>query len=135
MAYEPYVFQQQTQVSREELARARQAIHEMEHHLANFENQVRLMQSNVKTDEDAVKFSSALLELNRTKDALQRHVSAYNDMIRIANVEHTSRLSAQAKREIYHLYHSKRFTQDLLAAQYGVQQSTISKIVNGPMPT
>jgi len=135
MTFQPYSYQQQNEVSREELARTRQTIHEMERHLNNLDRNVRMMQSNVKTPDDAVKYSSALLELNRGKEDLQRHINSYNDMIRIANITHTSRLSEQAKREIYHLYHSKRYTQDQLAEHYGVQQGTVSKIINGSIPS
>ncbi|WP_152998348.1 hypothetical protein [Pantoea stewartii] len=134
MAFEPYVYQQQTQVSREELARTRQAIHELEYHLTKVDSYVRMMQSTITSPEEMHKYSSAVLELNRGRAELQRHINAYNDMIRIANVTHSSRLTEQAKREIYHFYHSGRYTQDQLATQYGVQQGTVSKIVNGPVP-
>jgi len=137
MHFEPIIQQQQQQqqVSREELARARQAISEMERHYSNYETQIRLLQSNMRTEEDAVKYATLVLELNRCRDFLNRHINAYNELIRLANVEFpTSKLSEQAKREIYHFYHSGRYTQTQLAHQYGVQQGTISKIVNGQPP-
>ncbi|MBE5213312.1 hypothetical protein IG611_01350 [Pectobacterium sp. A535-S3-A17] len=128
-----HVYEQQ--ITREQLARTRQAVEEMRLHYDNYEQQVRLMQNNIKTDEDAVRYSSLLLELNRGRDNLNRHINSYNEMVRIANLSFTSRLSDIAKREIYHLYHSGRYTQDQLAAHYGIQQGTVSKIVNGQPPS
>lgn len=134
MSYEPYMYQQQTQVSREELARTRQTIHEFELHLNRLDQQVRMMQTALNSQDDIQRYSNLLFELNRGRAELQRHIKTYNEMIRLANVTHTSRLSEQAKREIYHLYHARRYTQDQLALQYGIQQSTVSKIVNGSAP-
>ncbi|MBT2772120.1 hypothetical protein J7J47_07720 [Halomonas sp. ISL-60] len=135
MTYTTYIQQEQQQVSREELARSRQAITEMEHHYSNYEAQVRMMQNNMKTDEDALKYANLMLELNRCRDNLRRHIDSYNELVRIANVQFpTTRLSDQVKREIYHLYHSNRYTQVQLAQQYGIEQSTVSKIVNGQPP-
>ncbi|GAA3705491.1 hypothetical protein GCM10022421_10500 [Oceanisphaera sediminis] len=136
MALEPIIIQQQQQVSREELARSKQAITELQYHYDNYESQLRLLQNNMTTEEDAVQYASLMLELNRCRDNLNRHITSYNQLIQLANVQFPStRLGDQAKREIYHFYHSGRYTQVELASQYGVQQSTISKIVNGPQPS
>jgi chromosome segregation ATPase len=135
MQFEP-IIQQQQQVSREELARSKQAITELQHHYNSYEAQLRLLQSNMKTEEDSIKYASLMLELNRCRDNLNRHINAYNELVQLANVEFpTNRLSEQAKKEIYHFYHSGRYNQNQLASQYGVQQSTISKIVNGSQPS
>lgn len=135
MTIPTYIQQEQQQVSREQLARSRQAIAEMEHHYNNYEAQMRMMQSNIRTEEDALKYASLMLELNRCRDNLKRHIDSYNELVRIANVQFsTTRISDQVKREIYHFYHSKRYTQMQLAQQYGVDQSTVSKIVNGQPP-
>lgn len=135
MQFEPIIQQQQQQVSREELARSKQAITELQHHYDSYEAQLRLLQSNMKTEEDSIKYASIMLELNRCRDNLNRHINAYNELVQLANVEFpTSRLSEQAKKEIYHFYHSGRYNQNQLASQYGVQQGTISKIVNDSQP-
>ncbi|MBS3799099.1 hypothetical protein [Pseudoalteromonas sp. BDTF-M6] len=135
MHFEPIIQQQQQQITREELARSKQAITELQHHYNTYEAQVRMLQSNMKTEEDAIQYSTLMLELNRCRENLNRHINAYNQLVQLANVQFpTSRLSDQAKKEIYHFYHSGRYNQVQLASQYGVQQSTISKIVNGPQP-
>ncbi|MDN0008060.1 hypothetical protein QVM88_17385 [Providencia stuartii] len=134
MAIAPFNHVMEQQISREQLARTRQVIEEMQIHYNNYENQVRMMQHNIKNQEDALAYSSHILELNRCRDNIIRHINSYNQMIQLANVQFKSNLSDQAKREIYHFYHSGRYTQDQLAAHYSVQQSTISKIVNGPAP-
>lgn len=134
--FQPIIIQEQQQISREDLARSQQAIAEMQHHYNTYQAQVNILQNNIITQEDAHRFSGLLLELNRCRDSLNRHIAAYNELVSLANVQFaSSRLSDQAKREIYHLYHSGRWTQIQLAGQYGVQQSTISKIVNGQAPT
>jgi hypothetical protein len=136
MHFEPIIEQQQQQVSREELARSKQAIAELQHHYNTYEAQLRMLQSSMNTQEDAVKYASLMLELNRCRDSLNRHITAYNQLIQLADVQFpTSRLSDQAKKEIYHLYHSGRYNQIQLASHYGIQQSTVSKIINGPQPS
>lgn len=133
MNFEPVIQQQQQQITREELARAKQAITELQYHYNNYESQLRLLQHNMKTPEDALQYSNLMLQLNRSRDDLNRHIQAYNQLIQLANIEFsTAKISEQAKREIYHFYHSGRYNQNQLASQYGVQQGTISKIVNTP---
>lgn len=127
---------QQQQITREELARARQVIVEMQHHCSVYENQVLMLQRTIKDPKDALELARCIVELNQKKEALDSHIHAYNRLIQLANVEFpNNRLSDQARREIYHLYYSGRYTQVQLAEQYGVQQSTISKIINNPQPT
>ncbi|HFP9398650.1 TPA: helix-turn-helix domain-containing protein [Klebsiella michiganensis] len=134
MSFQPINQPYQQQITREQLARTRQALDEMKLHYDNYEAHIRQMQHNIKTPEDSIKFSTHILELNRCRDNLIRHINAYNEMIQISNLQFSSRLSEQAKTEIYHFYKSGRYTQEQLAAQYGVTQSAISKIVNGSVP-
>jgi hypothetical protein len=121
-------------IQRHEIARIRQTINDLEQHFNTIYQTATYLGQNLRTHEDTIRYASALLELNQTRDSLQRHYSALNEMIQLANIDFGKTIPDQSRREIYHLYHAGRYTQAQLATQYQISQSAVSKIVNGLAP-
>ena len=92
------------------------------------------MSMKISTQEESIKYGSLLLELNRSREDLNRYYKSLNEMMQMANFNFGKRIPEQSKKEIYHYYHAGRYNQNELANQYGVAQGTINKIVNGNSP-
>ncbi len=125
---------QDTQLQRNEIARMQQLIFDTELHLRHLNDNVMYLGRNIRTQEESIRYASLLVELNQTKDYLNSHYQALNNMIQMANLNFSKTIPEQCRREIYHLYHAGRYTQTQLASQYNVSQSAVNKIVNGAAP-
>lgn len=117
-----------------ELARLRQTIMELEFHQSNLISQLNALAMRISTPEDHMQYAQLLGLINGTRASLEQHVSALHQLLALVPAESGRQVSDQAKREIYHLYHASRYTQEALAMQYGVSQSTVNRIVNGAPP-
>lgn len=117
------------QASREEIAQLNQEIHAINKHIQNRQQNLNYLQQTMKTQEDAVVYATLLLEQNKLIDSVKNYTKKLEDMLRISNFNFGNKLSNQTKKEIYHLYHSGKYTQVELANQYNTTQSTISKII------
>lgn len=123
------------QVQRHEIARLQQLIHEAENFNANAYQRLVVLAQNIKTKEDAQEYANLQLQFNMSRNTAMQHYATLQKMLQLANVDYGKNISEQARREIYHMYHMGRYNQNELAAQYGISQSAVSKIVNEPAPT
>lgn len=132
----PSYMQQEQQNQRHHIARLQQVIFELENHVAGLHNNLAYLGRNMRTQNDTVQYVNLLLELNQKLPTLEGYRANLVQMIAMANISYSgTTIPDQCKREIYHLYHAGRYTQDQLARHYGCSQSAVNKIVNGPAPT
>lgn len=125
-------FAQQNQ--RHEIARLQQFVYELENYVATAHQRLVYMSSTMQSPEQILEFSQLQLEFNRSYKSLIEHQATLTQMLSLASPSFEKQISEQCRREIYHLYHAGRYTQAQLAAQYGVSQSAVSKIVNSAAP-
>lgn len=126
--------QQAQQLQRHEIARMQQLIQDMQCHMSLLQQRLITLGQTMKTREESQEYADKLWELNVTNQNFIKHYEVLNQMIQMANLDFSKTIPEQCKREIYHLYHAGRYTQEQLAYQYQVSQSAVSKIVNGPAP-
>lgn len=124
------------QNQRHEIARVRQFVIELEHHLATMHERLIHFGRNVSTAEDSVKYGQLMLEMNQKRVSLESYRNTLVELTAMADGASGfgKTLSEQCKREIFHLYATGRYTQEQLAWQYGTTQGTVCKVVNGPSP-
>jgi hypothetical protein len=85
--------------------------------------------------EGQLEYARLLVQYNGNRAALDQHVKTIQQMLAILPSDQgRPHISEQTKREIYHLYHASRYTQEALAAQYGISQTSVQRIVTGPPP-
>nr|WP_202979401.1 helix-turn-helix transcriptional regulator [Aeromonas hydrophila] len=125
-------FAQQNQ--RHEIARLQQFVYELENYVATVHQRLVYMGSTLSSPEQVLEYSQLQLAFNQSYQSLKEHQSTLSKMLSLAAPSFEKPISEQCRREIYHLYYAGRYTQNQLAAQYGVSQSAVSKIVNGPAP-
>ena len=124
----------QQQIQRHEVARMQQTISEMEWHLNGLHQRAAYLGQTMQTDQDRKEFTNLLMKLNQTTASLNMHYDDLSKMVNMANLNYGKNIPEQCRREVYHLYHAGRYNQSQLASHYGVSQSAVSKIVNGPAP-
>jgi hypothetical protein len=125
-------FAQQNQ--RHEIARLQQFVYELEGYIATVHQRLVYMSSTLSSSEQVDEYSKLQLEFNRSYQELKNHQSTLSKMLSLAPPSFEKQISDQCRREIYHLYHAGRYTQEQLGVQYGVSQSAVSKITKGPAP-
>lgn len=125
--------QMEQQNQRHQIARTRQFIYELEQHIANIYGQLTYLARNL-TSENAFAYTNLLTEFRNSYDQLQNYKNNLVELMNMMPIEFGKTISEQCKREIYHLYHAGRYTQNDLANHYGISQSAVSKIVNGDAP-
>jgi len=128
--------QQSQQIQRHEVARMQQFVFDLEKHINDLHKHVTYIGQTMSSQEESMKYSSLLLELNKTISSLNTHKQTLNQMLQMSGINFGKTIPDQSRREIYHYYHAGRFSQAELARQYGISQSAVSKIVNSqaPMP-
>lgn len=122
------------QVQRHEIAQMRQLMHDLEQHRANMYQQLSLLATQIATKEDQLRYVGLLQKIRETEQSLVDHSNYLAQMLSMVPTEFSRNVPDQVKREIYHLYHAGRYTQEQLANHYGVSQSTVNRIVNGEAP-
>ena len=127
-------YSQAPQVQRHEIARIRQLIHDLENHHANLFNQLSILATEVDTPEDQLRYAGLVQKIRETRKSLMDHSKYLEELLTIAPTDFSRNISDQVKREIFHLYSAGRYTQDELANQYAVSQSTVHRIVTGEAP-
>jgi uncharacterized protein YjcR len=127
-------YSQAPQVQRHEIARIRQFMHESELHLANMYQQLSILATQISTPEQQLEYARLIQKIRETQQSLVQHNEYLTQMLAMVPTEFPRTISDQVKREIYHLYHAGRYTQEHLAAHYGVSQSTVHRIVTGEAP-
>lgn len=131
----PAYVQQEQQNQRHEIARMQQMIAELEHHIATVHDRLAYLGRILRTDEQRQEYTRLLVQVNTALPQLQNYRESLAAMVRMTPMNYgRGSIPEQCRREIYHLYHAGRYTQEQLANQYGCGQSAISKIVNGPPP-
>ena len=126
--------QMEQQNQRHQIARTRQVIYELEQHTANIHGQLTYLDTNL-TPENALDYTNLLPKFRSSFDELQNYKNNLVALMSMMPIEFSKTISEQCKREIYHLYHAGRYTQNELANHYGISQSAVSKIVNGEPPS
>lgn len=129
----PY-YSQAPQVQRHEIGRLRQFIQETEFHRSHMYHQLNILAPKIATPEDQLQYVGLLQEIRNSEAALAQHHQALTKMLALVPLEYPRQLTDQVRREIYHLYHASRYTQEHLAEHYGVSQSTVHRIVTGEPP-
>ena len=127
-------YAQAPQVQRHEIARIRQFMYELEQHCANMYQQLSILATQIATSEDQFRYVGLLQEIRKTEQSLVDHNNYLAQMLTMVPTDFSRNIPDQVKREIYHLYHAGRYTQEQLAHHYGVSQSTVNRIVNGEAP-
>lgn len=128
-----YVRQAQ-QIQRHEIARMQQFVLDLENHIDTIHQELTLIARTMNSEEDRLKYTTLLLDFNKTIDGLNDHREKLNEMLIMADTNFGKTIPDLCRREIYHLYHAGRYSQIELANQYDISQSAVSKIVNGGMP-
>lgn len=129
----PY-YSQAPQMQRHEVARMRQFMQELEFHRNNLYQQLNLLAPRISSPEDQLRYAGLIQQIRDTEASLGQHHQTLTQMLAMVPMEYPRQLTDQVKREIYHLYHASRYTQEQLANHYGVSQSTIHRIVTGEAP-
>lgn len=133
--HNPAYIQNEQQNQRHEMARMQQIIFELEHHIATVHNRLAYLGRVLSTEEQRLEYVNLLTRLNTAIPHLESYKATLASMMQLAPMSYGKvSIPDQCRREIYHLYHSGRYTQEQLGAQYGCGQSAVSKIVNGPAP-
>ncbi|EKU30136.1 MULTISPECIES: hypothetical protein [Alcaligenes] len=128
-------YSQAPQVQQHEIGRIRQFIMELEWQQSNLFSQLTLLGTRLVTPEDRLRYVNLLAQYHQNQDSLNQHGTVLQEMLALLPVEQGRvQISDQVKREIYHLYHASRYTQEALASQYGISQSSVQRIVTGPAP-
>ncbi|ASL25592.1 helix-turn-helix domain-containing protein [Azotobacter chroococcum] len=127
-------YAQAPEVQRHEIARIRQFMHELELHRANMYRQLSILATRIATPEQQLEYVGLIQKIRETEQVLIQHNDYLNQMLAMVPMEYSRQIPDQVKREIYHLYHAGRYTQEQLAAHYGVSQSTVHRIVAGDAP-
>lgn len=127
-------YSQAPQVQRHEIARIRQLMHELEQHRANMYQQLSILATQIATPVDQLRYVGLLQKIRETEQSLVDHNTYLAQILTMVPTDFSRNIPDQVKREIYHLYHASRYTQEQLANQYGVSQSTVNRIVNGEAP-
>lgn len=130
----PAYYVQAPQVQRHEIARIRQFMYELTQHRDNMYRQLSMLAPQIATSKQQLEYVGLIQKIRGTEQALTEHNNYLNQMLAMAQPEYSRQIPDQVKREIYHLYHAGRYTQELLAEQYGVSQSTVHRIVTGDAP-
>jgi hypothetical protein len=130
----PAFIQVEQQNQRHEIARLSQFIFELEHHVATIHNRLAYLGQVLATPEQRLEYAQLLMDMNSGMGALHKHRETLQAMLALTQSTFGKQIPDHCRREIYHLYHAGRYTQEQLAGQYGVSQSAVSKIVNGPIP-
>ena len=125
---------QAPQIQRHEIARMQQFVLDLENHVDTIHQKLTLIARTMSSEEDRLRYTTMLLDFNKTIDSLNEHREKLNEMLSMADTNFGKTIPEQCRREIYHLYHSGRYSQVELANQYDISQSAVSKIVNGSMP-
>lgn len=128
------LYSQAFQVQRHEIARIRQFMHELEMHRANLYQQLSILATQIATPEDQLRYVGLIQKIRETEASLSDRQNYLTEILAMVPTEFSRNIPDQVKREIYHLYHAGRYTQEHLAAHYGVSQSTVNRIVNGEAP-
>ncbi|WP_333689273.1 hypothetical protein [Methylococcus capsulatus] len=128
------IYSQAPQVQRHEIARIRQFIQELEFHRANMYQQLSILAPQIATAEQQFQYVGLIQKIRETEQALVQHSQYLNEMLNLVPMEFSRQVPDQVRREIYHLYHAGRYTQEQLASHYGVSQSTVHRIVAGDPP-
>lgn len=126
--------QQAQQFQRHEIARMQQLIHDTEWHMQGLQQRIMALGQTLMSQEQSQEYGRLLWELNITNQNVIKHYDVLNQMLQMANCNFSKNIPEQCKREIYHLYHAGRYTQEQLASHYQISQSAVSKIVNGSAP-
>ncbi|MHC3431698.1 hypothetical protein [Delftia lacustris] len=127
-------YSQAPQMQQHEIGRLRQFIMELEFQQNNLASHLNLLAPRITTPEDQLQYVKLLAQYNQNKSTLDQQVTTLQKMLALVPMDSGRAISDQVKREVYHLYHASRYTQDALAAQYGISQSSVQRIVNGPAP-
>lgn len=122
------------QMQRHEVARIRQFMQDLEFHRNNLYAQLNVLAPRIESAEDQMRYVQLVQEIRNTESSLGQHHQILTQMLNMVPMEFPRQVSDHVKREIYHLYHAARYTQDQLATHYGVSQSTVNRIVNGDPP-
>ncbi len=135
MSFVPTPFYSQApQVQRNEIARIRQFMYELEFHRANMYQQLSILATQISTSEQQLEYVSLIQKIRETEQSLAQHNEYLSQMLAMVPIDFSRTIPDQVKREIYHLYHAGRYTQEQLAEHYGVSQSTVHRIVTGEAP-
>lgn len=133
--HNPAYIQNEQQNQRHEMARMQQMIYELEHHIATVHNRLAYLGRVLSTEEHRQEYVNLLAQLNTAIPHLESYKATLASMLQMAPMNYgRTAIPDQCRREIFHLYHSGRYTQEQLGVQYGCGQSAVSKIVNGPAP-
>jgi hypothetical protein len=112
--------QQARQIQKHEIARMQQFVSDTKKHVDSLEEEVTYIGQTMKTKEENLKYSSLLLQLNKTINSFDLHSNTLNEMIQMANVDFGKTIPEQCRREIYHMYHAGRYNQTELASHYAI---------------
>lgn len=129
-------YSQAPQVQQHEVGRIRQFIMELEWQQANLLSQLNLLATRIVSPDDQLAYARLVGQYNQNQAVLAQQVTTLQQMLALVPFDQgRQQISEQTKREIYHLYHASRYTQEALATQYGISQSSVQRIVTGPPPT
>lgn len=128
-------YSQAPQVQQHEIGRIRQFITELEFQQKTLISQLTILSTNITSDNDQLQYIQLIQQYNQNKDILSQQVTTLQKMLALfPSDQGRSQISEQTKREIYHLYHAGRYTQEALAIQYGISQTSVQRIVKGQPP-
>lgn len=128
-------YSQAPQVQQHEVGRIRQFIMELEWQQTNLLSQLNLLATRIVSMDDRMMYAKLVGQYNQNQAALTQQVTVLQQMLALLpSDEGRQKISEQTKREIYHLYHASRHTQEALAIQYGISQTSVQRIVTGPPP-
>jgi hypothetical protein len=128
-------YSQAPQVQQHEIGRIRQFIMELEWQQKNLLSQLTILSTRINSPEDQLKYACLVKEYNDNQAAISNQVTTLQRILALFPSEQgRPQISEQTKREIYHLYHASRYTQEALAIQYGISQTSVQRIVTGPAP-
>jgi hypothetical protein len=128
-------YSQAPQVQQHEVGRIRQCIMELEWQQNNLLSQLNLLATRIVSMDDRLEYARLVGLYNNTQATLGQYVTTLQQMLAlIPSDQGRIQISEQTKREIYHFYHASRYTQEALAAQYGISQTSVQRIVTGPPP-
>jgi hypothetical protein len=128
-------YSQAPQVQQHEVGRIRQFIMELEWQQTNLLSQLNLLATRIVSADDQLTYARLIGQYNQNQAVLGQQVTTLQQMLALLPSDQgRQQISEQTKREIYHLYHASRYTQDALATQYGISQTSVQRIVTGPPP-
>ena len=130
-----FIYSQAPQIQQHEIARIRQFIHELEMLRNQMDQHMSLLASRMSTPEQQLEYVGLIQKIRETEGALAQHGQYLSQLLSMVPMDFPRQVSEQVKREIYHLYHAGRYTQQHLAEHYGVSQSTVHRIVSGDSPS